>query len=126
MNLQRKALAAGVLTAAALGFTTSQAMASYTAAVDAGGTLRIVGNSASDKLALAPTPDSVILDVGEDGTTDFTFARTEFDSVQVQAGGGADEVRVLNAATALPNLSIDGGSGDDTLIGANGPETFFG
>src|SRR3954470_7597175 len=126
MNLQRKALAAGVLTAAVLGLATSQAMASYTAAVDAGGTLRIVGNGASDKLALAPTPDSVILDVGEDGTTDFTFPRAAFNSVQVQAGGGADEVRILNAATPLPDVSVDGGSGDDTLIGANGPETFFG
>src|SRR3954452_22486667 len=126
MNLQRRALAAGVLTAAVLGFATDKAMASYTAAVDAGGTLRVVGNGASDKLSLTPIPDAVVLDVGEDGTADFTFPRSAFNSVQVEAGGGADEVRVLNAATALPNVSIDGGSGNDTLIGANGNETFSG
>src|SRR3954471_11345363 len=122
----RRALAGGAVAAVALGFAADKAAASYTAAVDAGGTLRIVGNGASDKLVLAPTPDSVVLDVGEDGTADFTFARSAFNSVQVEAGGGADEVRTLNAATPLPDLSVDGGAGNDTLLGGNGAETFFG
>jgi Ca2+-binding RTX toxin-like protein len=122
----RGALVGGAVLAVALGFATDKAMASYTAAVDAGGTLRIVGNGASDKLALAPTPDAVVLDVGEDGTTDFTFARSAFNSVQVEAGGGDDEVRIFNAATPLPGVIVDGGSGNDTLLGGNGAEQFFG
>src|SRR4051794_37452312 len=100
--IRRRALIGGAVLAAALGAATDKAMASYTAAVDAGGTLRIVGNGASDKLGLTPTPDSLVLDVGEDGTADFTFSRSAFAAVQVEAGGGADEVRIANAATPLP------------------------
>src|SRR3954468_16677101 len=106
----RRALAGGAVAAVALGFAADTAMASYTAAVDAGGTLRVVGNGAGDKLVLAPTPDAVVLDVGEDATAAFPSARRTFNSVQVQAGGGADEVRILNAATPLPDVSVDGGS----------------
>jgi Ca2+-binding RTX toxin-like protein len=122
----RGSLLGGTVLAVALGFATDNAFASYTAAVDGGGTLRIVGNSASDKLVLAPTPDSVVLDVGDDGTADFTFARSAFNSVQVEAGGGADEVRILNASVPLPAVSVDGGAGNDTLLGGNGGEQFFG
>src|SRR4051812_2308767 len=48
--------------------------AATTAQVDAG-TLRITGDLAADKIALANglTPGSLAVDVGEDGTTDFSF-----------------------------------------------------
>src|SRR5262249_57960789 len=68
--------AAGVALAAALAFA-APAMASYSATVD-GTTLRIAGDGASDKLALVADPTNVIVDLGEDGTADFTFPRSAF------------------------------------------------
>ena len=116
--------AAGSIFAATLTFAATQADAAYTAQVKAG-TLQIRGDGASDKLVLAPTPATLLVDVGEDGTADFTFDRSTFTAVSVQAGDGDDEVRVDNAVTPL-ELTIDGGAGDDTLIGANGNETLLG
>src|SRR4051794_31668934 len=88
MRLGRKALATSALAAASLAatlaFATDQASASYTARVTAG-TLQISGDSASDKLALVNGPTSFALDVGEDGTADFTFDRTSFTAIDVQA-----------------------------------------
>jgi Ca2+-binding RTX toxin-like protein len=122
-NLRRALALAGAGAAASLVFT-GQASASYTAQVRAG-TLQITGNSASDKLLLAPTATSLVLDVGADGTADFTFDRATFTGVIVDAGGGDDEVRVLNSATP-PAIDIDGGGGDDTIIGGSGAETIAG
>jgi Ca2+-binding RTX toxin-like protein len=79
----------------------------------------------SDKLALQQTPTTVVADVGEDGTTDFTFDRSTFTAMVVSAGGGDDEVRIFNAADPLP-LTIDGGSGDDTLLDNNGADVLIG
>jgi hypothetical protein len=133
MNLQadrigRRALTMGAATgsilAATLTFAATQADAAYTAQVKAG-TLQIRGDGASDRLVLTPTPTTLLVDVGEDGTADFTFDRSTFTAVNVQAGDGDDEVRVDNAVTPL-ELTIDGGAGDDTLIGANGNETLIG
>src|SRR3954471_17676371 len=116
--------AAGSILVATLTFAATQADAAYTAQVKAG-TLQIRGDGASDKLTLAPTPTTLILDVGDDGTADFTFDRSAFTAVSVQAGDGDDEVRVINSATPI-DMTIDGGAGDDTLIGANGNETLLG
>jgi hypothetical protein len=133
MNLQadrigRRALTMGAATgsilAATLTFAATQADAAYTAQVKAG-TLQIRGDGASDRLVLTPAPTTLLVDVGEDGTADFTFDRSTFTAVNVQAGDGDDEVRVDNAVSPL-ELTIDGGAGDDTLIGANGNETLIG
>src|ERR1700760_4444802 len=56
-----------------LAFGATPALASYTAQVQAG-TLQIAGNGASDKLWLQldpGNPNNLLVDVGEDGTTDF-------------------------------------------------------
>src|SRR3954454_21913902 len=116
--------AAGSILAATLTFAATQADAAYTAQVKAG-TLQIRGDGASDKLQLAPTPTTLVVDVGADDPPDFTFDRSTFTSVSVQAGDGDDEVRVLNAVTPF-DMTIDGGAGNDTLIGANGNETLLG
>ncbi|HJZ93543.1 MAG TPA: hypothetical protein VKE40_21885, partial [Gemmataceae bacterium] len=71
--------------AATLTFAANPANAAYTAQVKAG-TLQIRGDAASDSLVLAPTPTQLLLDVGNDGTVDFTFDRTAFSAVSVQAG----------------------------------------
>src|SRR3954465_13069846 len=106
---------------AALAFA-APAMASYSATVD-GTTLRIAGDGASDKLALFSDPTNLVIDVGEDGTVDFTFARSMFTAVSVTAGGGDDEVR---AQGLLDGLTVDGGTGNDTLLGGASADTLLG
>jgi len=99
---------------AALGFGAAPAMASYTAQVQ-NGTLQIKGDGASDKLVLLNEPGTVALDVGADGTIDFSFDRTTFTAISVDAGKGADEVTVQDlTAQPLPDgsLTIDGGGAD--------------
>jgi Ca2+-binding RTX toxin-like protein len=120
----------GASVAAMLAFSAAPAFASYTARVKEG-TLQIKGNGASDKLALrlSPTdPNTLQVDVGEDGTTDFAFDRSTFTAISVQAGGGNDEVRVDNSfgSFATDALTLDGGAGNDTLIGGDGNDVLIG
>src|SRR4051812_48112602 len=111
----------GVGLAAALAFA-APAMASYSATVD-GATLRLAGDGASDKVALFADPNNLTIDVGEDGTADFTFARSAFTAVSVTAGGGDDEVRIQGL---LDGATVDGGAGNDTLIGGAAADTLLG
>src|SRR4051794_15866358 len=112
----------GVGLAAALAFA-APAMASYSANVD-GTTLRVAGDGASDKVALFADPTNLVIDVGEDGTADFTFARTAFTAVSVTAGGGDDEVRIQGLP--LDGVTTDGGAGNDTLLGGPAADTLIG
>ncbi|MDA0172732.1 hypothetical protein OJ998_26755 [Solirubrobacter taibaiensis] len=106
---------------AALAFA-APAMASYSANVD-GTTLRVAGDGASDKLGLFADSSNLTLDVGMDGTADFSFPRSAFTAVSVTAGGGDDEVRVTGL---LENLTVDGASGNDTLFGGAAADTLIG
>src|SRR5436305_8474712 len=66
-----------------LGFAVSPAAADYTAQVQAG-TLQINGDTASDNLSLRLSPDDpnvLQVDVGEDGTADFSFDRSTFNAI---------------------------------------------
>ena len=120
----------GALLAATLSFGTGVAHAAYSAHVRAG-TLEIDGNAASDKLSLrlAPgAPNILQLDVGEDGTADFSFDRSTFTAIAVDAGRGDDEIRIDQSGGPFTDeaITLNGGDGDDTLIGGSGAETFFG
>ncbi len=111
----------GVGLAAALAFA-APAMASYSASVD-GTTLRVAGDGASDKVALFADATTLVIDVGEDGTADFTFPRASFTAVSVTAGGGDDEVRIQGL---LDGVTVDGGAGNDTLLGGAAADTLIG
>jgi Ca2+-binding RTX toxin-like protein len=116
--------------AAILGPSADLAKAAYTAKVE-GGTLKLVGNSASDQLliGLEPgSPDILQADVGADGAADFSFDRTTFTAVDVRAGGGDDLVRILQVGGAFTDeaVTINGGDGADTLTGASGQDTLIG
>ncbi len=126
----RLLVSAAVAAACAIGtlaIGVHQASASYTAGVQAG-TLQITGDKASDKLRLAATPTALLLDVGDDGTVDFSFDPTPITAINVAAGGGDDEVAIDNAVSlfAARPLTVDGGAGNDRLIGGAGPETLIG
>jgi Ca2+-binding RTX toxin-like protein len=122
--VRRALLASGVL-ALTLGLA-SDASADYSAKVD-GTTLNIVGDDAGDKLALFVDSTSVLVDVADDGTIDFTFDRAAFTAIAVKAQGGDDQVRVQQlGGVADEAITVDGGAGDDNLIGGAGPETLIG
>ena len=130
----RRALALSVLTgaffAALLGLAADRATAAYTAHVE-DGILRISGDSASDRLSLQLEPGSpgtLQLDVGSDGTADYSFDRTTFTAIEVKGRGGDDEIRVNQSFGAFTDeaLTLNGGGGADTLLGGAGMETLIG
>jgi RTX calcium-binding nonapeptide repeat (4 copies) len=124
-RMTRRIALAGSLAAALLGIGADQAAASYTSRIQ-DDTLTLTGNSASDKLAVqSASPTELVVDVGEDGTIDFTFDRAQFSAVVVNAGGGDDEVRLLNAVDPEP-VTVNGGSGADRLLGDNGANVLNG
>jgi Ca2+-binding RTX toxin-like protein len=125
---KRTALALGAVTIALL--SADSARADYTAEVQ-GGTLTLTGDAASEELVLrlAPgAPGTLEADVGGDGTADHSFDRATFTTIDVLARGGDDQVRVDQQSGAFTDefLTIDGGSGADTLIGGAGAETLLG
>src|SRR5262249_45241757 len=94
-------------------------------------TLTITGTSADSSLTLrvGALPTTLDVDVGSDQTADFTFDRSTFDSITVDAMGGNDVVVLDETAapfTTEEQVTLHGGSGNDTLIGGRGAETLFG
>jgi hypothetical protein len=105
------------------------------------GLLTVEGTKAADRIALelqAGNPGILQIDFGDDGSAEFSFERSEIAQIVVEAGNGGDAVRIDESngvfADTIPT-TIDGGNGDDrlvggagavTLIGGNGDDTLFG
>jgi Ca2+-binding RTX toxin-like protein len=96
------------------------------------GELTIVGTKASDKLALrlqSGQPGVLQVDVGNDGSADFSFARERVATIAVDAAAGDDLVRIDESngvfTDSIPT-TIDGGDGNDTIAGGKGIETLLG
>ena len=125
-----------LLTIAAMslaGLATIPAAASPT--VDANvaeGTLLISGSHSPDNIALrldALDPNKLQVDVGDNGSADFTFDRATFTAIRVDAGNGGDTIRideVHGVFTSTESTRIDGENGNDTLLGGGGAEVFVG
>ena len=120
----------GAALAGTFAFGAQSALAAYTANVH-NGTLEITGDRASDKLALrlaAGNPNTLQVDVGDDGTPDFSFDRSTFTAIHVQGGAGNDQIRIdqSNGTFTDEAVTLDGGSGDDTLLGGDGADVLIG
>ncbi len=96
------------------------------------GTLRVTGSPFADTIVLRISrtdPNQLQVDIDADGTADDTFDINSFASIVVDAGRGNDVVQLDTAngafTTARPTI-VEGGRGDDNLIGGSGNETFFG
>jgi hypothetical protein len=96
------------------------------------GTLDVKGGGQANTVALrlkAGDPAVLQVDVGNDGSADFSFARSDIDAIDVKMGDGNDVVRVDDANGSFTNTiptTIAGGDGNDSLNGGLGAETFRG
>ena len=96
------------------------------------GVLTITGTNGSDEIALrlrAAHPGILQVDVGDDGSVDFSFKRKRIEKIIVNARGGADLARIDESngvfTDAIPTR-INGQDGRDTLLGGLGAETLRG
>jgi RTX calcium-binding nonapeptide repeat (4 copies) len=96
------------------------------------GELRIKGTRNDDKITLrlkAGDPGTLEVDVGDDGSADFSFEREDIQRIDLEARDGNDLVRMdesNGAFTDTIRTMLDGGAGNDTLIGGSGVETLLG
>jgi hypothetical protein len=96
------------------------------------GVLTIQGTKADDKLTLrleAGAPGILELDVGDDGSADFSFERPSVAQIVVHARSGNDLVRIDEGNGAFTDsipTTLDGGNGNDTIAGGKGNETLLG
>src|SRR6476646_2550319 len=128
------AAAAGTLALVALALTggTVAAAAPKATAEVADGTLFVLGSQKADQITLRldpRNPDVLNVDFGDNGTIDFSFFRSTFDTILVEAGNGDDTVRIdqsYDESTTTENTVVFGQNGDDTFIGGSGNEVFFG
>src|SRR5262245_8195016 len=96
------------------------------------GALNVAGTAAGEKIALrlkAGDPDTLQVDVGDDGSADFSFKRKQIAKIAVDARGGDDLVRMDESNGAFTSdipTTIAGGTGNDTLAGGAGAETILG
>ena len=74
-------------------------------------------------------PGVLQVDVGDDGSADFSFARADVATIAVDARHGDDLVRIDESNGVFTDTiptTIDGGDGNDTLAGGTGSETLLG
>jgi Ca2+-binding RTX toxin-like protein len=96
------------------------------------GLLTVEGTNGNDVIALrlqAGNPGILQVDVGDDGSADFSFARADVTRIAVDAGNGDDFVRIDESngvfSDTIPT-TIDGGNGNDKLVGGSGAVTLQG
>ena len=96
------------------------------------GLLTVEGTNAADRIAVrlqAGQPGILEVDFGDDGSAEFSFERTEIAKIVVEAGNGADAVRIDESngvfADTIPT-TVDGGNGNDRLVGGSGAGTLIG
>ena len=96
------------------------------------GALTVTGTNASDKIALrlqADQPTTLEVDVGDDGSADFSFDLKHIATIAVNASAGDDSVRIDESNGVFTNAiptTIDGEDGNDTIFGGTGNETLIG
>jgi Ca2+-binding RTX toxin-like protein len=96
------------------------------------GVLTVKGTKASEKIALrlqASNPAILQVDVGDDGSADFSFERNEIAKIAVDARPGDDLVRIDDSNGPFTDniaTTLDGAAGNDTINGGAGAESLIG
>lgn len=121
-------LVIGAALTAALGLA-AEAQAAVRASVG-GGALNVTGTPAGERIALRlASGGRLVVDVGDNGTANFTFLRSRFTRIVVNAGPGNDRLRINESNGAFTNTertTLNGGSGIDRLLGGRYAETLIG
>jgi Ca2+-binding RTX toxin-like protein len=121
-------LLVGVVLTASL-WLTAQSQAAVTASVSRG-TLTVTGGAPGERIALrAASGGRLVVDVGDNGSPNFTFLRSSFSRINVKGGLGNDRLRIDESRGAFTNAertTLNGGPGNDTLIGGRFAETLNG
>ncbi len=124
------ALAAAVAIATGLSIA-APADAAYKARISKG-TLTLTGNGKGEKLQLRLRPGNknvLQVDVGLNGTSDFSLDRRRFKRIVVNAGGGVDTISIAETFGAFTNTektTLNGGPGNDRITGGRYSETYSG
>jgi len=101
------------------------------------GTLDVKGDHQDNRIALrlaAGDPGVIQVDVGDDGSAQFSFARSNIQAINLEGGDGNDSLRIDDANGAFTDTiptTISGGDGNDFLEGgqtkvAAENETYYG
>ena len=96
------------------------------------GVLTVVGTAAGEKVAMrlkAGDSGTLQVDVGDNGSANFSFKRKLIARIAVDARAGDDLVRMdesNGAFTSVIPTTIDAGAGNDTVLGGVGAETLLG
>jgi Ca2+-binding RTX toxin-like protein len=124
--LYRTSLAAA-LVAAGLVASADSASARYTQNVP-DGTLLVQGDEESDTLTIRSRADNLEV-VDADGIVDYQVKRSAVLRIEVEMGGGDDQISIDDSQGAftdtIPTL-LDGQDGNDAIVGGRGGEVLFG
>jgi Ca2+-binding RTX toxin-like protein len=94
------------------------------------GTLTVRGGGAAEKVTLRRgAPGRLVVDVGDNGSADFTFLRSTFTRIVVNAGGGADRLRINESRGVFTNTeatTLNGQAGNDVVLGGSHDEVLRG
>ena len=114
------------------------------------GLLAVEGTNADDRIALrlqAGNPAILQVDLGDDGSAEFSIPRAGVERLSLDGGNGDDSLRIDEGngvfTDTIPTtidggngndrivggagaITLQGGNGDDTLIGGSGVETLIG
>jgi len=96
------------------------------------GVLTITGTNRSDEIALrlkAGQPGILQVDVGDNGSANFSFKRRRIGKIAVNARGDTDLVRIderNGVFTKTIRTTLNGQDGRDRLLGGSGAETLRG
>ena len=118
--------------AAAVGIAAAPASAAAKAQRLQNGVLSVAGTSANDTITLRlqnGQPGTLLVDIVNDGSAEFSFDRADVKDIEVDAGSGDDSVTIDESngvfTDSIPT-TIDGGAGNDRLVGGSGAETLVG
>jgi hypothetical protein len=96
------------------------------------GLLAVDGTNGDDRLALrlqAGNPAVLQIDVGDDGSAEFSVPRAQVERLSVDGGNGADSLRIDESNGVFTDAiatTIEGGNGNDRLVGGAGAVTLSG